>query len=79
MATESRAVVKAAPTPWRMEHPREGMAAVLSANGVLIAVMREVDARFIIEAVNDRARVEQIVYETDIAALVRGAYYDDTL
>lgn len=70
---------KAAPTPWRMEHTREGMAAILGANGALIAVMREVDARFVIEAVNDRARVEQIVYEADIAALVRGAYYDDTL
>ncbi len=76
---------KAAPTPWRFEKAGEGMAHVFGANGQFVATVRELDARLMVEGVNERARVEHEVYrreprwEIDIPALVAGAYRDDTL
>jgi hypothetical protein len=74
-----RLVSRAARTPWRMEIRREGRAVILGALGEIVGFTSELNARFIVEAVNDRARVEDVVYHWDIAAVVDGAYKDDTL
>lgn len=54
--------MRAAKTPLRMEHTREGSAAVIDATGRLIAVMQTVDARLVVESVNNRDLAEQAIY-----------------
>jgi hypothetical protein len=75
--------MKAAPAPWTMEIVRENIAAVYGANRAFVAHMSVVNARLVVEAVNSRMEVERVVYapryEWDIDAVVRGAYFDDTL
>jgi hypothetical protein len=46
-----------------MEKAREGMALVFGANGKLVAVMSEMNARLVVEGVNARMEAEAVVYE----------------
>jgi hypothetical protein len=75
-STGGAGVSKAAPTPWRMEKAREGQAAIFGANGVLVGVVSEVNARLIVEGVNDRAWVERVVYRFDAEQIARDGRED---
>jgi hypothetical protein len=76
--------MKAASTPWTMRIITERAAQVLGAKGEIVGTFRILDARLVVEAVNERARVEREAYALewtaeDVRVLVEGALREGTL